>query len=375
MRRVLLPVLLAFAVALPAAGPSLSALRTGTNAAETLVGTDGNDQLNGMGGGDLLKGRAGNDTYFFGNNFSSPGIDRVIEKPGEGTDTLNFRGVTVMLDIYLPREWASLYGYYVTAGSSQRVELTYNDVDGRPVKSFIETVIGGRGDGDAFTTGGGPHTLQPGGGATDTLADVGGYNSPGGNPAIPPSNDVYKGFADNTGTDQVRDFGGAGDVLDMRPFALDDVYIAPVDFGTAGSLESLQIVTGPSSQVVVLGHFAPFQSGQQQGSMERIIFADQTITDLASVSSVSVASLSPKQARLAQAAPRLAREAQVLIERFDPIRGRASGRQGDATADARAIADDEQRGKHAKHGKNDKGSKAHKKERDRQGKPHRHRRR
>jgi hypothetical protein len=337
-RHVLLPLLLVLALTLPAAGPSLSALRTGTNNAETLRGTDGNDQLNGMGQGDSLIGKAGNDTYYFGDNFSTPGVDRLIEKPGEGTDTINFRGVTSgPVEVDLVREWASTDGYRAT-GPGGEVNLIFNDVGG-PVKSFIETVVGGRGSGDIIATGGGAHTLQPGGGGYDNLFDFGGYNEgPGGNPTIAASNDVFKGFADNTGDDYVLDWGGSADVLDMRPFATDDVYIAPLDFD-AGGVESLQIVTGPSSQVLILGHFSPYGGSSQDGRMERIVFADQTITDSSALRRAGTESLNPRQARLAKAAPKLARQARAQLARHDLTGTKATGRSGDATADGRRAAD------------------------------------
>src|SRR5215211_1003977 len=85
------------------ASPALSALRLGTKNAETLTGTARNDHLTGAEGDDLLRGLAGNDTYFFADNW---GTDELVEKPGEGTDTLNFRGARASaLDIHLVREW------------------------------------------------------------------------------------------------------------------------------------------------------------------------------------------------------------------------------------------------------------------------------
>jgi len=72
--------------------------------------------------------------------------------------------------------------------------------------AVIEKVIGGQGEGDGITCGGGPHTFMPGGGVDDLLQDYGGWNDgPAGMPEIPASNDTYKGFADNTGTVTILD--------------------------------------------------------------------------------------------------------------------------------------------------------------------------
>jgi hypothetical protein len=338
MRRALLPVLLALAVALPAAGPSLSALRIGTDNGETLAGTDGNDQLTGNGGGDILKGRAGNDTYYFDDNFSTPGQDLVVERPGEGTDAINFRAVnTNRVVVNLVREWAGIEAYNAT-GPGGEVRFTYREADGTLIKSFIEKVVGSRGSGDIIQTGGRSHTLMPGGGADDDLVDLGGWDDgPGGKPEIPASDDLFKGFADNTGTDFVSDFGGTADTVDLRPLSTDDVYLTAIDEDGNGTRESLQIVMSERAQVVILGHFAPRNIGTQHGRIEQLIFADETITDSAAkiMTTASVESLSPKQQRLARAAPRLARQARARLAHQDPTGAEATGRSGDASAEGR----------------------------------------
>ena len=210
-------------LALLVASPAFSALRIGTKNAETLTGTKGNDHLTGAEGNDLLKGLAGNDTYFFADDW---GVDELVEKPGEGTDTLNFRGVrTSALDIHLVREWDPTFSTMFADGPGGAID--FSTAAGQ---ATIEKVIGGQGDGDLIETGSGPHTLQPGGGANDEMHDAGGYNDgPGGLPDVPVSNDIFKGFGDNTGTDLVFDLGGTKDVVDMRPFSTDDVYISRFD--------------------------------------------------------------------------------------------------------------------------------------------------
>ena len=318
-------------LALLVASPTLSALRLGTKDAETLTGTKGKDQLTGAAGNDVLKGLAGNDTYFFADNW---GNDELVEKPGEGTDTLNFRGVrTSGIVVHLVREWDPTFFGMDAEGPGGTID--FSTAVGQ---ATIEKVIGGQGDGDAIETGSGPHILQPGGGALDELFDDGGYSDgPGGNPDVPVSNDIFKGFGDNTGTDLVFDFGGTGDVVDLRPFSTDDVYIGRSDADANGTEESLQIVTGPTSQVIVGGHFGEYRQHtsrfNMQGRIEKLIFADATFTStngLAAATVSSAAATSGKQAALADAADRLAEEARAyLVEMPESGTRRASGAGAD----------------------------------------------
>jgi hypothetical protein len=318
-------------LALLVASSTLSALRVGTKNAETLTGTTGKDHLTGAEGNDLLKGLAGNDTYFFADNW---GNDELVEKPGEGTDSLNFRGVrTGGIVVHLVREWDPTFFGMDAEGPGGAID--FSTAAGQ---ATIEKVIGGQGDEDLIETGSGPHTLQPGGGAVDYLSDDGGYNDgPGGNPDVPVSNDLFKGFGDNTGTDRVFDFGGSGDVVDMRPFSTADVYISRRDFDSSGTEESLQIVTGPTSQVILIGHFSEY--GQytsrfnMQGRIEKLIFADATFTSakgLAAATASSAKATSGKQATLAEAADRLAEEARAQLAKMpQPGTRRGSGGAGD----------------------------------------------
>jgi hypothetical protein len=308
-------ILVALLVGLLVTSPALSALRLGTKNAETLTGTSGNDHITGAEGNDTLIGKAGNDTYFFADNW---GADTLIEKPGEGIDTLNFRGVKNGVGVYNIREWHDKIPAYPYASASGADEISFTSAAGVAV---IEKVIGGQGDDDGITGGGGPNTFMPGGGVNDLLQDYGGYNDgAAGMPEIPTSNDTYKGFADNTGTVTILDWGGTGDVVDMRPFSTDDVYISRRDLDSNGTEESLQIVTGPTSQVIVGGHFGPYSTYAsalgQQGRIEKLIFADATFNStngLAAATATSATATSGKQATLAEAADRLAEEARIQL--------------------------------------------------------------
>ncbi len=253
---------LALLAALLVAGPALSALRIGTNGSDILTGTKGSDQLTGKKGEDVLKGLAGNDVYFFADNFSTRadgavGVDTLVELKAAGSDTVNFRNVKAGgIEIYLVREWGSSYNF-ADGPSGNRVVFNYTN-QGTVVQSFVEKAIGGQGNGDFIFGGGSPNTIMPGSGAIDFLYDYGGYNDGAGvgQPELAASNDVFKGFADNTGPDYLWDYGGTGDILDLRPFSIDDVFIDSINMDdTPASEESLQIVTGLSSQVVVQGQF------------------------------------------------------------------------------------------------------------------------
>jgi hypothetical protein len=319
----------ALLVGLLVTSPALSALRLGTSGPDKLLGTKGTDHLTGDEGNDILVGKAGNDTYFFADGW---GTDFLVEKPGEGTDTLNFRGVhTGGISVLLLREWHALNPVLFPRATGPGGAITLSTDAGVAV---IEKVIGGQGDVDSIIGGGEPNTLMPGGGTNDRLSDYGGWNDgPAGAPEIPASNDTYKGFADNTGTDVVQDWGGT-DVVDMRPLSTEGVYISRGDFDGNGTKESLQIVISPTAQVVLVGHYGPYlyftDTYDQQGRIEKLIFADATFTTstgLSSAMTTSVEATSGKQAELAAVADRLAEEARTQLAAM-PEPGARSGSGG-----------------------------------------------
>lgn len=67
----------------PADGAAPNNWIAGTDANNTLTGTDKNDQISGRGGDDTMSGGKGDDTYIVGQ-----AGDKVIEKAGEGIDTV-----------------------------------------------------------------------------------------------------------------------------------------------------------------------------------------------------------------------------------------------------------------------------------------------
>jgi len=321
-------------VALLVSGPALAASRSGTNGNDTLVGTSGNDQITGKAGSDTLKGRAGNDTYFFANNFSlnadlSLGHDTLVERANEGIDTVNFHAVRdAPVSVRLVPSWLSVDPDFNAATGPSGEVLFVFEANGALVQSTVENAIGGQGDGDRIVGGGGKNIIQPGGGAADELGDIGGWNDgSAGNPEIAASNDIYKDFADNTGTDTIADYGGEKDVLDMRPFSIEDVAINAIDFDLNGTVESLQIVTSATSQVIVLGQFGDVFDQEAKsnlhGQIETIRFADAAFSTASALRNLAITSTeapSGKQAELAAAADGLAKEARALTDPSDLLR-------------------------------------------------------
>ncbi|MBA3471615.1 MAG: M10 family metallopeptidase C-terminal domain-containing protein [Rubrobacter sp.] len=258
---------------------ALAAVKIGTNAAETLRGTDGNDQITGKGGNDRTVGKLGNDTYYYANGF---GVDTVNDTGG--TDTLSFSRLTAGVNVYLIPEWGEDYNavYDAADDSTLRVGMSTSTRD-----SLVENVAGGAGA-DYIAGGKGDNVLRPGGGATDNLRDWGGYDGSTSFPAIPVSNDTYKSFSANTGTDYVTDYGGTLDIVDLKEYESSEVYVDTIDLNNSGTEESLQLTMPNDTEVIVVGYFINYYSGQE-GKIEEIRFADDTISD-AQTQDVSAAS-------------------------------------------------------------------------------------
>ena len=296
-------------------------VKVGTPNGEVLTGTHGRDQLTGAGGNDTLRGLAGNDLYYFDDNYGTDTLEERAsytvggKKVAGGVDTLSFLATNGnMAGRFIP-QWGPHNNFANGGGGS--VDLG---------TSPVENVILGGSSYDWFEGGPAKNTLQPGGGTTDWLYDLGGWVD-GGDPSrnLPASNDVFKGFARNTGTDYVADWGGT-DVVDLRPFSTEDVYIAAFSAdGDDDTEESLQIVTSDTTQVVLVGHFGPYayltSDFGQQGRIETLIFADATLSGPSAAQALGAAAAEAssveggKQARLAEAAERLADQARRELKR------------------------------------------------------------
>ncbi|MHC5818548.1 MAG: calcium-binding protein, partial [Nostoc sp.] len=139
---------------------------TGGTGNDTLIGNTLNNTLIGGDGNDQLQGLAGNDTYSFVAN-SALGTDTIIETTTGGTDTLNFSGTTVAVNLNLGITTSQ------TVNSNLKLILSANNV--------IENATGGTGNdiltGNALNNtligGNGNDTLQGGNGDDQLLGGVG----------------------------------------------------------------------------------------------------------------------------------------------------------------------------------------------------------
>ena len=272
-----------------AAGTALGAVRTGTDGLDTLVGTNDNDQFTGQAGDDTLKGRAGDDVYHFADGW---GRDTVVEparvKVGKqrvsgGIDTLSFADATGRVGVTLVPEWGAHWNTAVASDGSQ-VDLG---------SSVVEKIVGGGGD-DALAGGERDNTYRPGGGSYDVVTDYGGYDpSEGGMRLLRPSDDAYAGLAGHDGDVYVYDFGGTADRLDFRPLERNDVTLTAVDLDNNGTAESLRAATGETTAVYVVGHFGPYRDLGPHGRVERLVFADRTITAPKSLGDAATGASSP----------------------------------------------------------------------------------
>ena len=259
-------------------GAASAAIKVGTDGAEALVGTPKADHLTGKGGDDFLEGRAGNDVYHFAGGF---GKDTLVEPKKVGTlpggvDTVSFSGVGTRSFIALIPQWRA-QGYNSASTYDPVSDVGHSVTLG---SSVVERAVGGSGS-DFIQTGAGPNTLKGGAGGNDFLWDGGGIPGNEDQVALPASDDVYRGFAAGPGIDTVGDWGGGADVLDLRPWESSDVYVDT--FSYASTSPNSLIVSNGDRGVRVLGHFAPSFEGWENGTMEKIVFADETITSTSAV--------------------------------------------------------------------------------------------
>ncbi|MBX9253935.1 M10 family metallopeptidase C-terminal domain-containing protein [Desmonostoc muscorum CCALA 125] len=160
---------------------------TGGTGNDTLIGNTLNNNLIGGGGNDQLQGLAGNDTYSFVAN-SALGTDTITETTTGGTDTINFSGTTVAVNLNLGLTTLQ------TVNSNLNLIVSANNV--------IENATGGTGN-DTLTG----NTLNNnliGGGGNDQLQGLAG-------------NDTYSFLANSAlGTDTITETTTGGtDAIDF----------------------------------------------------------------------------------------------------------------------------------------------------------------
>ena len=113
---------------------------TGTAGPDNLTGTPGNDTINGLGGVDVMTGLAGNDTYIVDNT-----ADKVVEKPGEGKDTVRASvGYALLANVEDLVLTATRDGFGMGNSLNNRItgNSGYNTLDGGPGN---DTLTGGPG--------------------------------------------------------------------------------------------------------------------------------------------------------------------------------------------------------------------------------------
>ncbi|AVH67929.1 M10 family metallopeptidase C-terminal domain-containing protein [Nostoc sp. 'Peltigera membranacea cyanobiont' N6] len=154
---------------------------TGGTGNDTLTGNTLNNTLIGGGGNDQLQGLTGNDTYSFIAD-SALGTDTITETSTGGTDTINFSGTTVAVNLNLGLTTSQ------TVNSNLKLILSANNV--------IENATGGTGN-DTLTGNTLNNTLI-GGGGNDQLQGLTG-------------NDTYSFIADSAlGTDTITETSTGG---------------------------------------------------------------------------------------------------------------------------------------------------------------------
>ncbi|MEH2335034.1 calcium-binding protein [Nostoc sp.] len=146
----------------------------GNSGNDRLFGEQGDDKLLGDAGSDTLYGGAGNDTYSFLAN-SALGTDTIIETTISGTDTINFSGTTVPVNLNLGVTTSQ------TINSNLKLIISANNV--------IENATGGTGN--DLLTGNTLNNNLIGGDGNDRLQGLAG-------------NDTYSFLANTTlGTDTI----------------------------------------------------------------------------------------------------------------------------------------------------------------------------
>ena len=268
-------------------GTKRSDVITGTGSPEFIKALKGNDRITGAGDGDIIHGGGGNDTYLYQDGF---GDDWVYDS--SGVDTVDFSGVTGGMDIAVVPDYVNSSGSSFWNSASRRSVSTdivaFYNVDG--TNSVIEKVVGSRGQ-DNIYGGKAKNTLDPGphsgGSFADLLEDRGGHpgNSAAGLPALPPSDDTYRGFLPGISNNViVQDWGGDRDTVDLRPARTSDARIGFVEGDPDGFSEGIRIHIAPGSwvaSVITVGcHYhdeGDPDCGSQDGRIERFVFADRVL--------------------------------------------------------------------------------------------------
>ena len=196
-------------------GNSLDNVLTGNSGVNTLTGGAGNDRLDGKAGADKLFGGMGNDIYIVDST-----ADLVIEKAGEGTDTV-MSAVSFALGDNVENLILSATPNIITKATDKIVvNFMFNNM----------MAINGMGNGlDNNLTGNSAANTLTGGAGNDILDGGAGNDTLDGGSG----NDTYL-FGRGSGQDKVDDFDPAGVATDVMSFG-NDIKSEQLWFRQAGS--------------------------------------------------------------------------------------------------------------------------------------------
>ncbi|MCE6958496.1 family 16 glycosylhydrolase [Cereibacter sphaeroides] len=190
---------------------------TGTAANDLIYGFSGNDTLNGAGGSDTMYGGAGNDILFV----TGTG-DRVVERSGEGTDTVK-ASIDYALGANVERLILTGTAAINGTGNGLANVMTGNTAANRLNGGAGNDSLSGGGGNDVFIGGSGVDTLTGGAGADRFVGGTGDDILNGGT-----GNDVFV-FQMDYGADAILEFvprdvitdfvaGGTEDRLEIHGF-------------------------------------------------------------------------------------------------------------------------------------------------------------
>lgn len=218
---------------------------TSSVAGSTLVGTSGNDALSAGAGNITLIGGAGDDIYTVYNQ-----TDTVIEKPGEGNDTVISWAAAYTLANDQSIENLTLAGTTSSSG-------TGNDLDNIITGNSGNNVLDGGKGNDVLIGGGGRDTFVIAlGNGFDTVRDFAATGS--GADIVRLQGFAAKSFADlapymtQVGADTILNFGN-GDGVVLKNVTMTDLTASNFQFSFVGTTGNDVIVGGPGDDLLTGG--------------------------------------------------------------------------------------------------------------------------